>query len=36
MKNNRKEIERLLKGSEETFILITKNGSGIVGYTNEI
>lgn len=36
MKNNRKEIERLLKGSEETFILVTKNGSGTVGYTHEI
>lgn len=31
-----KKIKEMLKGSEDTFLLVTKNGSATVGYGHEI
>ena len=36
MENNKKKIEKLLKGSEDAFIIATKNGIATVGYSHEI
>ena len=36
MENNKKKLEKLLKGSEDAFIISTKNGTGLVGYSSEI
>ena len=36
MENNKKKLEKLLKGSEDAFIISTKNGAGLVGYSSEI
>lgn len=36
MENNKKKIEKMLKGSEDAFILATKNGVATVGYDYEI
>lgn len=36
MENDKKKIEKMLKGSEDAFLLVTKNGSATVGYGSEI
>lgn len=36
MENNKKKIEKILKGSEDCFLLVSKNGSATVGYGHEI
>lgn len=36
MENNKKKLEKLLKGSEDAFIIATKNGVATVGYSHEI
>lgn len=36
MENNKKKIEKMLKGSEDCFLLVTRNGSATVGYGHEI
>lgn len=36
MENNKKKIEKMLKGSEDCFLLVTKNGTATVGYSHEI
>ena len=33
---NEKKLKELLKGSEDAFIIATKNGSATVGYSSEI
>ena len=35
MENNKKKIEKMLKGSEDCFLLVTRNGSATVGYGHE-